>query len=145
MRYKISQEKISQRNTWKRDAILAVLNGESKPISADYIHDMLKSQNKQINLSTVYRTLNVLESKRLIHSFSPKNSKRALFTVHGKSCNTHVMICRKCGREDIVTDCPIEEIKKVAFRDNEFIIECHHLELRGICGACSSKNTEAIK
>ncbi|MFW5775260.1 MAG: Fur family transcriptional regulator [Chitinivibrionales bacterium] len=130
-----SGEAIGQRTTWQRKAIASALHAMARPVSAKNIHSSLCRSGKSINLSTVYRNLHALEQNNIVHRLVSGNDKKALYALHGKGCNTHFMICRICGKKQLTRWCPLENMQNVPDEDS-FLIECHHLEIRGVCKRC---------
>ncbi|MFP4418557.1 MAG: Fur family transcriptional regulator [Chitinispirillaceae bacterium] len=124
-----------RRNTWQRRAILSVLDGSSAPVSAESIYRRLIESGRSLNLSTVYRNLGALEENHVVHRLVPGDGKKALYSLHGENCNTHMLICRKCGKTQLTRWCPLERMGNM-LEDDSFYIECHHLEIRGVCGKC---------
>ena len=50
----------SLKNTRQRSNILKIIASSHKPVTAEEIFEILKSEKTNINLSTIYRTLNIL-------------------------------------------------------------------------------------
>jgi len=57
--------KIGCKNTKSRKAVIEVLENAENPLSAEDIFLCIKKQGSSVNLSTVYRTLDLMESNPL--------------------------------------------------------------------------------
>ena len=55
--------KIGCKNTKSRKAVVEILQSAENPLSAEDIFFAVKKQGSSVNLSTVYRTLDLMESK----------------------------------------------------------------------------------
>lgn len=67
------------KTTKSRKAILDILIRSNQPMAAEQIFLELKEECIDINLSTVYRTLETLENKDLVTKISILNDERMLF------------------------------------------------------------------
>lgn len=126
----------SLKATKKRLMIIDIIKSEPSPITADYIYEKL-SESLDINLSTVYRALNVMTEKNiLIKSIHMDGKTYYQFNDHQ---HKHELICSMCHRSVDVEDCPFDEISKKISEKTGFVITGHSMEFTGICPSCADK------
>ncbi len=119
--------------TKPRLAIYEILQEESHGIDADVVYQKCLDRGLSLNLSTVYRTLDVLEAKNLLIKYDLGESKYHFSLVrHG---HHHIVECEKCHKV-INLDCPMKQIEDLITKDTGFKLTEHHLEFKGICKDC---------
>ncbi|MDQ2681782.1 MAG: transcriptional repressor [Candidatus Eremiobacteraeota bacterium] len=120
--------------TRPREQIVGVLGSERRYLSAADVYALLKKARARVSLSTVYRTLDMLEAKGDISSRVDEQGE-ATYVV----CTTrhhHHAICRKCGKVDEV-DCGAMDGFATALRKHHgFALDDHAMEFFGRCSAC---------
>lgn len=120
------------RVTAGRILILNIIEASEKGLSAENIYDECKKQNNNLNLSTVYRTLELLEEKDVIKKISIDGP--SLYILKREN-HKHVLecdVCHKC----VEIPCPMEEIEEAIKAKVGFSLTQHKLELNGICDQC---------
>ncbi|WP_313125395.1 Fur family transcriptional regulator [Proteiniclasticum ruminis] len=129
-------KKHSIKVTKPRMAIYELLEKEHTGIGADYIYSTLLKENHSINLSTVYRTLELFEEKNLIQKYDLGEKKYNFSLIrHG---HHHIVECDSCHKV-INLDCPMKQIEDLITKETGFHLTEHHLELKGICRDCLEK------
>ncbi|MBP9920937.1 Fur family transcriptional regulator [Proteiniclasticum ruminis] len=129
-------KKHSIKVTKPRMAIYELLEKEHTGIGADYIYSTLLKENHSINLSTVYRTLELFEEKNLIQKYDLGEKKYNFSLIrHG---HHHIVECDSCHKV-INLDCPMKQIEDLITKETGFHLTEHHLELKGICKDCLEK------
>lgn len=122
--------------TKPRVAIYELLEKEHNGIEADYIYSTLLKESLSINLSTVYRTLELFEEKSLIQKYDLGEKKYNFSLIrHG---HHHIVECDSCHKV-INLDCPMKQIEDLITKETGFHLTEHHLELKGICRDCLEK------
>jgi len=96
----------------------------------------VRTHSTAVNASTVYRTLEVLERRRLL-------TRMHLDGYHGYTvCDDghhHHLLCRSCGRVATVDARGVEaEIHKLAGQ-LDFRVDTHTLEFSGLCQSCQAE------
>ncbi|MDP0495152.1 MAG: Fur family transcriptional regulator [Verrucomicrobiota bacterium JB024] len=120
------------RITEPRKAMLAVLVKESKPLSAEQIHQMVGAD--KADLVTVYRSLEAFEKAGIVQRFNLESGK-ALYELVEENHHHHHIICRKCHRAEKLDFCEAEKLEALA--KNLGYEDVHHvLELYGVCEDC---------
>lgn len=123
--------------TTQRKIIIEALYYSKKPLSMDEWLRCTKIKNPNINLSTIYRNIDVLEDLELLSKIRPKdNSIKYALNLNEK--HSHFLICKKCGKAEEIECCLSQEFQKV-IDDREFNLLEHNLELYGYCKECYEK------
>jgi Fur family transcriptional regulator, ferric uptake regulator len=122
-----------------RKKVLEILISEEKAISADYINYVCASEGLDINLSTIYRNLEVFHEKKLVEKFHSGGDKFSyIFMRHS---HKHVMECSLCNKE-VEVDCPIKQVEEIIKSKTGFIMLEHQFHMKGICSDCSREKEE---
>ncbi|MDI6619461.1 MAG: transcriptional repressor [Clostridiales bacterium] len=134
-RYKELFENMGIKNTKQREIIFDVLSKSDVPITADELFIKLKDMDTSINLSTIYRNLDMMCDKGIITKTIFMNDDKARFEIKNTQ-HKHRLICIKCKRMVPIDDCPIEEFEKMLCKKTSFDITGHKLEIYGYCPKC---------
>jgi Fur family ferric uptake transcriptional regulator len=121
--------------TRPREQITAILRAERRYLSAAEISERLKRDKAKVALSTVYRTLEHLQSKGEIEA-RVDEAGEATYVLCGGQSHHHHAICRSCGRIEDVDCGAVEQLAKAVRADNGFQIEDHAMEFFGRCTSC---------
>lgn len=122
------------KNTRSRKAVIEILEKADTALSAEEIFLRIKEAGKAINLSTVYRTLELLGKNGLSEKTEISDGK-ARFALTGEG-HKHHLICTNCHKMIEIGICPFEELEKDVMRKTSFDITGHKLEIYGLCPAC---------
>lgn len=125
--------------TRARRAVLDLLRGERRYLSAGEIHRQLALAQPRLALSTVYRTLEVLEELGTVARRSGDVGGEASFVYCGDAHHHHA-VCRSCGRvEDVACDA-VGAIRISLERQTGFELDEHTVEFSGRCARCARRN-----
>ena len=125
--------------TRHRVAIYEILDNEFQGIDADTIYNKCLDENISVNLSTVYRTLELFEEKNLIEKYDLGEKKYNFSLIrHG---HHHIVECDSCHKV-INLDCPMKQIEDLITKETGFHLTEHHLEMKGICKDCMEEQRE---
>ena len=119
--------------TEARKNILEIIVGSKEAINANSIYAKLKENDIKIDLSTVYRTLDLLESKRILNKFDLGNNMYN-YTI-SNNAHKHIIQCDLCHKK-IVIDCPIPQIEEQIKARTGITLTESHVHLKGICKEC---------
>jgi Fur family ferric uptake transcriptional regulator len=86
----------SLKNTKQRCSILNIIESSKSPVTAEEIYKILTEKKEDINLSTVYRTLNTLSEKNVILKVLREDGT-ASYQMNDMLHN-HYITCRICHR-----------------------------------------------
>ncbi|MGH7322214.1 MAG: Fur family transcriptional regulator [Candidatus Rokuibacteriota bacterium] len=121
--------------TRPRSAVLQVLIAALTPLKVEEIHDRIGQRpgGRGINLSSVYRTVNLLQGLHVVRRVQFGDSAHRYELAEGYRDHHHHFVCEACGRIEDVRRCPLEGA------DLGVSVRSHYLELFGLCGECSRK------
>lgn len=121
--------------TKSRKAILDILIRSDQPMAVEQIFVILKEEQIDINLSTVYRTLESLENKELVTKISIMDDDRMLFE-YNQLVHRHYLVCVTCKKMISVKNCPLGSYERTLEHETHFNIIGHKLYLYGYCENC---------
>lgn len=125
------------KNTRARKALLEALEKADKPISAEELYIMLHEAGAAANLSTVYRTLELMESKGLVAK-TLLNDSKAHYEFLGAE-HRHLIICIRCHKTAPIENCPLSSLERDVGKKTSYEITGHRLELYGVCPECKNE------
>ena len=124
------------RLTPQRELVLSAVDelGHATP---DQVLAKIHEQSKAVNVSTVYRTLELLEELGLVrHTHITDRAP----TYHSKATPDHVhLVCRSCGRILEAQPDEFEPISSALQRTHDFTPDLGHLTVFGRCGTCAGE------
>ncbi|MGD2146985.1 MAG: Fur family transcriptional regulator [Anaerolineae bacterium] len=123
------------RLTPQREMVLSVLHDVEGFATADEIHGRVSRLSSSVDISTVYRTLELLQDFHLVASVDPGDGLRRyeLLGIHGQHFH---LVCRACGKIIGVEPHAIEAFTRKTRQDHDFRIDLEHLTIPGLCSSC---------
>jgi len=130
------------RLTPQREIILSVLHEIEGFASAEEIHARVRDFSSSVDLSTVYRTLDLLQGFGLVASAEPTHGQRRyeLLGLHGPHVH---LICQVCGKVMGVDPAITGALAERLAETHGFTLDVGRLSLQGWCRAC--KEAGAIR
>lgn len=126
-----------ERLTPIRRRVLEIVWGSHRPIGAYAILDQLKDGKRRAAPPTVYRALEFLLARGLIHRIESLNA--FVGCAHpGESHLVQFLICRSCGMTAELADRRLSEAIGRSAAEQGFDIQSRVVELSGVCAACQS-------
>jgi len=134
--HKVLQEK-GYRLTPQRVLVIEALHNADKHISAEEIYEQLHARYPYSNISTVYRTLELLKGLNLV-----------METDFGEGCvryhvdekgHHHHLLCHRCGKMMDLKESVLYPLKDVLLRDYDFEADLRHIAIPGECSECRKK------
>ncbi|HAJ95882.1 MAG TPA: hypothetical protein DCP02_06585, partial [Actinobacteria bacterium] len=134
--------------TEQRKEILDFLSKEIYPRNADDIYWELKGENPKIGMATVYRTLDLLSSLKLIHKVNVGSNKAFyLFPGDNKDNTAIYLVCDSCGKLVSNNRCLNSSVKvrlvdnaaNNIFKNCKLSINHFQIFFSGLCEICSKK------
>lgn len=121
--------------TPQRRMILEVLRASRGHITAAQLVERCRSADPDVNASTVYRTLDVLEDLGLVvHSHG--SDGREEYHVGPDEEHGH-LLCEGCGEEWEIPPDPLAPLVDHIRREYGFTFKLSHLTIAGSCAACA--------
>lgn len=130
------------KKTVARVAILEILTKKESALSVEYIYNECLSRKMKIDISTVYRTLELFEMKDIVKKFDLGDSKYSY--IINKSSHKHILQCKYCGCK-VEIDCPMQQVEESIKSSTGFTISEDELKkkIMGVCKSCRSSNKKA--
>jgi Fur family ferric uptake transcriptional regulator len=126
------------KNTKARAAVIKTLEAAHQPMAAEDIFVKIKESGLSTNLSTVYRTLDLMENKGLVEK-SMVGGGKAMYELAGLG-HKHHLICTNCSKMVSVDICPFDKMEMQVGKATNYDITGHKLELYGLCPECKKAN-----
>lgn len=127
-----------KRITPERKLLLRIIS-ENAHLDASEIYQLAKRENTKISLSTVYRTVRILEELGLVEA-SELGEDHYHYEV--RLSEHYHLICLGCGK--VVEIPPVDAVRKLG-EERGFEIVGVKLELLGYCPACRKKRAAKTK
>jgi len=138
-RFKALLKRNNLKYTMQREAILKTLYDHPDHFTPENLYVLVKKNYPELNtgITTVYRTLNLLEDNHIATSISFGSAGKK-FELGNKPHHDH-LICEKCG--DIVEfeNQEIEKLQEKIAKMHDFKLTNHLMQLYGICKKCQLK------
>ena len=128
------------RLTVQRTLILDVIESISGHIGVDEVFRRIHDAYPQVNVSTVYRTMELLEQEGLL-THTHFHDGAALWHRAEEGHHQH-LVCERCGRK---IDLDLEVVEPLAGELRTrygFAANLTHFAILGICDACQRSATE---
>lgn len=119
--------------TQARILIMDLLIKTEISTTAEAIYSFCIKEDRSINLSTVYRTLELLEKKDIIEKFDLGDGRYSYTFKRDK--HKHILECSMCHKE-IEIECPMKQIEEIIKTKTGFTMVEHNLMIKGICDQC---------
>ena len=129
--------------TSQRKAIIETLiSNRDNLISAERLFNNAKELYPKTNMSTIYRNLEVLEELNLLYKVVGDDGTALYKLACSKEEHHHHIICKKCGKTEIIDFCPIDVFTEIS-NEKHFNLTGHKLELYGQCYDCDQKSKKS--
>lgn len=130
------------RITPQRQLVLEAVNtlGHATP---EEILTAVQKTASGVNLSTVYRTLEVLEEVGLVtHAHIGHGAP----TYHSVNEHVHIhLVCDACGTVDSVDAAVADPLVETLHADRGFVTDISHVSIHGLCRECASKTGVKVR
>jgi Fur family ferric uptake transcriptional regulator len=132
---------LGYRLTPQRMMVVSAIESSDEQLSAEEIHGQVVPQYPHVNISTVYRTLELLKRLGLIAE-TDLGGGRVRYYPAGKE-KQQQLICQQCGKTINMDDSILNSVGNMLFRQYRFNPDLKHLSIFGRCAECQKKLTTA--
>lgn len=122
------------RMTPQRMMILSVIESSHDHISAEEIYAQVAAVYPHVNISTVYRTLELLKKLGMVYEID-LGEGRIRYHAEG-SGHHHHLVCQKCGKVIDIEESALASLQDVLFREYGFSADLKHVGIFGQCRDC---------
>jgi Fe2+ or Zn2+ uptake regulation protein len=126
-----------KRITPQRKLVLDTLAQADRHLDASEIYELVRRQDGQLSLATVYRTLNVLKETGVVRELHLEGEQHH-YELAGPDEHSH-LVCLECGRVIEVDSASLAEAVRLAARSHGFEVAAAQVELTGYCADCSQR------
>lgn len=122
------------RLTPQRLMILSAIEESDSHISAEEIHARIVARYPNVNISTVYRTLELLKRLGLVTE-TDLGEGRVRYHPAEKGHHHH-LVCQECGAIIDLDESLLTPLKSALLQEYEFVADLKHLAILGRCVNC---------
>lgn len=123
------------RVTPQREIILTALHDFDDHASAEDIFRRVQMRSAAIDISTVYRTLELLQEMKMLAVVDAADGQRRYALRHTHDEHAH-LVCDECGRVMQVDPEPLRELARALQQAYGFTLDDRHFSLPGRCASC---------
>lgn len=123
------------RITPQREMVLAVLHDLADHETAEEIYRRVQARSTAVDLSTVYRTLELLQEMGWLVVAETADGQRRYALAGQHSDHIH-LVCRRCGREIEAEAEAFHALANEVQQRYGFTLDLAHRSLGGVCAAC---------
>ena len=123
------------RLTPQRMMVLEAIEASHDHISAEEIYSQIIAKFPSVNISTVYRTLELLKRLGLVTE-TDLGGGRVRYHPAEKGHHHH-LVCQKCGKIIDLDESVLSSLKSMLFREYKFSADLRHLAIFGRCANCN--------
>lgn len=131
-RLRVAGERVT---TARRAVLEEMIVDDAMHLSVDQIAERVNARHPDVHLSTVYRTLEVLEHVGLVTQVRVGEGAASFHLAdHGH----HHAMCTNCGALVDLSDRDLGELVRVLDRRYGFLARPRHLIIEGLCETCGA-------
>jgi Fur family ferric uptake transcriptional regulator len=123
------------RVTPQREIILTALHDFEDHASAEEIFRRAQMVSSAIDISTIYRTLELLQEMKMLAVVEAADGQRRYALKHAHDEHAH-LVCSECGAVMQVDAQPLRDLALALRREHGFTLDDRHFSLPGRCAVC---------
>ncbi|MBI4296806.1 MAG: transcriptional repressor [Chloroflexi bacterium] len=121
------------RLTPQRMMVVSAIEHSEEHISAEEIYAQVVARYPHVNISTVYRTLELLKKLGLVTEMDMGDRARYHPIEKGRH---HHLVCQECGKITDLDESTLSSLKNTLLKDYNFTADLTHLAVFGRCALC---------
>lgn len=126
------------RMTPQREMVLSVMHDMAGHASAEEIYRRVQERSAAVDISTVYRTLDLLQAMNMLTTVETPDGQRRYALAKGHGEHVH-LVCQACGCQLHADMEPVEALAAQLLATYGFALDTARLSLPGLCADCSRK------
>jgi Fur family ferric uptake transcriptional regulator len=130
------------RLTPQREIVLSVMHEIEGFATVEEIYDRVKTRSASLDVSTVYRSLELFQDFHLVASIDSGDGQRRYELVGLHGAHIH-LVCRSCGAVIGVDLKHIAPLMDFVEKQYGFEVDLEHLSIPGTCRECVSSSVES--
>lgn len=123
------------RLTPQRMLVLSAIENSEDHISAEEIYTQVVAKYPHVNISTIYRNLELLNRLGLVTE-TDLGGGRVRYHPAGKGHHHH-LVCQECGKIIDLDESVLSSLKDILLREYKFSADLRHLAIFGRCADCN--------
>jgi Fur family ferric uptake transcriptional regulator len=127
-------KKQGYRLTPQRLMVVSAIENSEDHISADEVYSQVVARYPNVNISTVYRTLELLKRLGLVTE-TDLGGGRVRYHPANKGHHHH-LICQECGAMIDLDESLLRPLEEALLLEHNFIADLRHLAIHGRCVKC---------
>ncbi len=135
-----SLREVGYRLTPQRMLIVSIIHDSEGHVTAEEVHSRVVEQYPFVDISTVYRTLQLLKKLRLL-SETDLGGGRVEYELTQEARHHH-LVCRKCGGTFALDDEVIDPLRARLMEKHGFEADMEHFAIFGVCEGCGKKSAQ---
>jgi Fur family transcriptional regulator, ferric uptake regulator len=120
-----------------REAVVRLLERQDCCLSAQEIHDRLRTAKRPVGIASVYRALDTLAELRLVKRVDAGDGIARYEPLLPDGNHHHHLVCRDCGKVEAFSDPSLERAIDRAAGSSGYTVDEHEIVLTGACSSCS--------
>ncbi len=125
------------RLTPQRMMVVEALHGADKHVSAEEIYAQVRARYPYVNISTVYRTLELLKELGLVTEIALRDGCVRFHPV--EKGHHHHLVCQKCSRIIDLPESALNSLEEILLDDYQFKADLKHMAVFGLCPECQNE------
>ncbi len=130
------------RLTPQREMVLNVLHQIEGFASAEEIFERVRAHSAAVDLSTIYRTLDLLQEFQLVACIEGSDGQRRYDLVTDHAPHVH-LVCSACGEVSGIAQQVLQPCVAAIAQQCGFLVDLTQLHLPGLCARCQSAGPAA--
>jgi len=127
-------QKQGYRLTPQRAVILNAIEHREGHFSTEEVYAQIKPRYARLNISTVYRTLELLRTTGLVTETDLGDGKTRYHTA--EKGHHHHLVCQRCGITTDLDDSLLNPLREKLARQYGFRANLRHAAIFGVCAKC---------
>ena len=125
---------LGYRLTPQRLMIVAAIEHSDHHISAEEIYTQVLAKYPHVNISTIYRTLDLLKQLGLVTQTDLGESRVRYHSA--EKGHHHHLVCQECGAVIDLDEAVLSPVKDALLKEYGFMADLKHLAIFGRCVNC---------
>jgi Fur family ferric uptake transcriptional regulator len=131
-----SLREVGYRLTPQRMLIISIIHDSRGHVSAEEIHERVKELYPFVDISTVYRTLQLLKRLHIVTE-TDLGGGSVRYELSQQERHHH-LVCRRCGKTFPLDDDLVEPLRSALMKAHGFAADMEHFAIFGRCRPCRS-------
>src|SRR5439155_6958985 len=119
-----------------RTAVIELLDRKPCAVTAQTLHDELKSRGQPVGLASVYRVLDTLVANGLVQRLDLGDGVTRYEPTRTDEDHHHHLVCDDCGKVEAFADDRLERAIRDLEKRSGYAVAGHDVVLRGACATC---------